>query len=80
MGRAGAVRKGRAEILVSVAVVGVVGGGLAAEEVEVDLAGEGEVGGDDAEVEFEVGPDGGDGVGPWVVLTSDNGPNKGGRA
>lgn len=34
------------------------------EEVLVYLPGEGEVGGDLAEVELEVGPDGGDGVGP----------------
>ena len=34
------------------------------EEVLVDLAGESEVGGDLAEVELQIRPDGGDGVGP----------------
>lgn len=37
-------------------------------EILVDLSGEGEVGGYDAEVELYVGPDGGDGVGPWGLL------------
>lgn len=62
------LRQGRADIVVTVAVLVVAGGGFAAEEIKVDLPGEGEVGGNDAKVELEVGPDGGDGVGPCVCI------------